>query len=137
MQEEKIRLVKASWRKLKNIDPHLLGDTFYSKLFADHPSARRIFKGPMETHYERTYALINLLITRLERIDELDLEFIYIIEEHKKIGLKPEHYQWMGSAFIWTIAQGYGTEWNTNLQSAWQDFVSKLNASLNKALAVM
>jgi hemoglobin-like flavoprotein len=43
MNKEQIQLVKQSWKLLRNIDPAIVGDLFYSKLFADNPQVKKCF----------------------------------------------------------------------------------------------
>jgi len=46
-------LVKQTWKLFREIDPRLVGDTFYSKLFNDTPSLRRMFPKNMNDQYRK------------------------------------------------------------------------------------
>jgi hypothetical protein len=46
MTEEQVALVKRTWRIFRDIDPVLVGDVFYSKLFVEHPSLKHFLKLP-------------------------------------------------------------------------------------------
>jgi hemoglobin-like flavoprotein len=43
MTEAEVRMIKKSWASIRSIDPVTVGDLFYSKLFTDHPSLRKMF----------------------------------------------------------------------------------------------
>ena len=45
---DQIQLVKQTWMSLRDVDPALLGDVFYSRLFLEHPSLRSLFIMPLE-----------------------------------------------------------------------------------------
>ncbi len=47
MTKEEIKLVKQSWRIFRSIDPAVVGDLFYSKLFTDNPGIRKMFPDQM------------------------------------------------------------------------------------------
>ena len=58
MNANQILLIKKSWRLLRQVAPELVGDTFYSKLFYDHPELRRMFPKEMDEQYKK---LIDML----------------------------------------------------------------------------
>jgi hemoglobin-like flavoprotein len=53
MNKEQIQLVKQSWKLLRNIDPAIVGDLFYSKLFADNPQVKKMFPKNMKEQYKK------------------------------------------------------------------------------------
>ena len=44
MTREQILLVKKTWNIFREIDPILVGDVFYSKLFFDMPYLEKLFQ---------------------------------------------------------------------------------------------
>ena len=48
LSEHQIKLVKQSWLKLRGIDPKTIADLFYTKLFTDTPSLRKMFPTDMQ-----------------------------------------------------------------------------------------
>jgi hemoglobin-like flavoprotein len=53
MTNEQIKIVKQSWRIFRSIDPAIVGDLFYSKLFADNPQVKKMFPKNMEEQYKK------------------------------------------------------------------------------------
>jgi hemoglobin-like flavoprotein len=44
MTEEQVAIVKRTWKIFRDINPVLVGDVFYSKLFIEYPSLKHFFK---------------------------------------------------------------------------------------------
>lgn len=116
---EQIQLVKSSWGPFRRIDPKLIGDVFYSKLFMEHPSLRRLFPKNMEEQYQKLLAMVNLIVGRLNQIDKLTDDISEMARRHVHYGVKAEHYTAVGNALFWTLEQGMGKDWVPEVQKAW------------------
>lgn len=116
---EQIQLVKSSWGPFRRIDPKLIGDVFYSKLFMEHPSLRRLFPKDMEEQYQKLLAMVNLIVGRLNQIDKLTDDISEMARRHVHYGVKAEHYTAVGNALFWTLEQGMGKDWVPEVQKAW------------------
>ena len=112
-------LIKRSWNKVRNIDPVVVGDAFYSKLFFDKPALRRMFPVEMDAQYRKLLDMLNMIVMRLDRLDELTEEIIAMAKRHEGYGVRPEHYGPVGEALIWTLKTGLSHEWNDELKDAW------------------
>ena len=71
LTKKEIVLIKKSWSLLGKVDPVIVGDVFYSKLFFDNPELRKMFPEDMESQYRKFVDMLNTIIARLEKIDEL------------------------------------------------------------------
>lgn len=103
----------------RGIDPAVVGDTFYSKLFLENPSLRKMFPKNMELQYGKLLDMLNLIVIRLDRLDELNDEIVALAKRHIKYGVRPGHYRLIGNALIWTLRQGLGRDWNEEINEAW------------------
>ena len=119
MTHEQIMLVKRSWSILQKVDPALVADVFYSKLFADKPSLRRMFPINMTDQYRKIIDMINVVVSRLDRIDELTDDIAAMAERHVGYGVKNVHYALVGNALLWTLEKGLGKDWTTDVKAAW------------------
>ena len=63
--------------------------------------------------------MFSLLVARLERLDELTEDIKQLVIRHVQYGTKPEHYQYVGNALIWTLKQASSDSWNKETQDAW------------------
>jgi len=116
---EQIHIVKTSWKPFRRIDPKLVGDVFYSKLFMEHPSLRKMFSRNMEEQYLKLFDMVNIFIARLSELDRLETDIVLLARRHVQYGVKPEHYSAVGCALIWTIKQGMGRDWVPDVANAW------------------
>jgi len=119
MSDHEIMLVKKSWNSFRNIDPVIVGDAFYSKLFYDRPELRRMFPDKMEEQYRKLIDMLNTIVARLERLDEISEEISAMARRHEGYGVKPEYYKPVGAALLWTLKKGLTTEWNEEINQAW------------------
>ena len=133
MTEEQIILIKKSWRLLRNIDPQIVGDTFYSKLFADNRSLRKMFPTDMEQQYRKLIDMLSAIVMRLDNIDELTDNIAAMAQRHVQYGVKPLHYSLVGKALLWTLKQGLGKDWNKETAEAWSNCYTLLANAMIQA----
>ncbi len=119
MTDRQIQLVKQTWRLLREVDPHLLGDVFYRRLFMEFPGVRLLFRGPMDAQYEKFVAMLSFIVARIDRPDALRDEVVEMAKRHEGYGVKPFHYPLVAEALLWTLEKGLGKAWNEDVQQAW------------------
>ena len=119
MTEQQIKLVKKSWSFFREIKPEVVADAFYSKLFMDNPSLRKMFPNDMKMQYGKLIDMLNIVVARLDRLDELTDDIIEMGVRHKGYGVKPEQYAMVGNALLWTLKNGLGNDWNNDIENAW------------------
>jgi len=119
MTTEQILLVKKSWSIFREIDPVLVGDVFYSKLFFDMPSLEKLFHTPKEEQSRKLIEMLSVIVGRLDRLEELTEEIKQLAIRHVQYGVKEQHYKGVGSALLWTLRQGLGNDWNEKVDEAW------------------
>jgi len=119
MTTTQIQLIKKSWKYLQQVKPEIIGDVFYSKLFADTPSLRKMFPKDMDSQYRKLIDMLNIIITRLERLDELSGEIAAMATRHAGYGARPAHYKMVGRALLWTLEKGLGNDFTAEVKQAW------------------
>lgn len=118
MTQEQIRLVQQSWELVKPIakDAAII---FYDKLFIAAPGVRYLFKEDNSVQAAKLAMMLNFVVGKLHRIDDIIDEVQNLGARHNKYGAKPEHYEVVGSCLIATLKEGLGENWNDELQEAW------------------
>jgi hemoglobin-like flavoprotein len=119
MTKEQILLVKKSWGIFREIDPVLVGDVFYSKLFFDMPFLEKLFHTPKEEQSRKLIEMLSVIVGRLDRLEELTEEIKQLAIRHVQYGVKEQHYKAVGTALLWTLRQGLGNDWNEKVNEAW------------------
>jgi nitric oxide dioxygenase len=133
MTNHEIALVKKSWSILQKIDPAIVADVFYSKLFSDKPALRRMFPARMDQQYRKLIDMLSVIIARLDRLEELTADMEAMARRHVGYGVKEQHYKLVGTALLWTLQKGLGADWNAELHDAWISCYNKLSGVMINA----
>jgi nitric oxide dioxygenase len=130
MTEAQMMLVKKTWAMFRNIDPVIVGDVFYSRLFFQEPSLEKMFKSSMTEQYQKLIDMLSTIVARLERMDEISYDIQQLAIRHIKYGVKPAHYEMVGNALLWTLEQGLGNDWNEEVKEAWVKCYTSISSSM-------
>jgi len=125
-----IALIKKSWIDVRKIKPEILGDVFYTKLFYDNPELRKMFPQEMEEQNKKLIDMLNVIIERLENLNELKGEIIAVAKRHVDYGVKTEHYNMVGAALLWTLQKALGKDWTEELKTAWINCYNGLSGTM-------
>ena len=120
MTKQQVQLVKQTWKLLREVNPALLGDVFYGRLFFKYPFLRPLFKGPMDSQYQKFVDMLSLIVARIDRPDMLVTEISALSRNHKGYGVQPSHYEDVKDALLWTLEGGLGNDWNDAVKQAWE-----------------
>ena len=119
MTKDQILLIKKTWSIFREIDPVLIGDVFYSKLFFDMPQLENLFHTPKEDQSKKLVNMLSIIIGRLDNLEALTEEIKHLAIRHVQYGVKEQHYKAVGTALLWTLQQGLGRDWNEDVRKAW------------------
>ncbi|GAB2555471.1 globin domain-containing protein [Spirosoma areae] len=129
-----IKLVKQTWTTLRDVDPALLGDVFYTHLFIQHPNLRPLFNSPMLSQYNKLVEMLNFAVARVDMPNELQVTLQQLGLRHQQYGVKPEHYSAVGNALLWTLQTALGSTWTVEVGTAWGEFYQWLAHSMQNDL---
>lgn len=132
MTDTQVAIVKKTWRLLRSVDPAIVGDTFYSKLFTDNPVLRRMFPTRMEEQYRKLVDMLNMIVARLDQPDVLNDEIVAMGQRHAGYGVRPGHYKLVGNALLWTLQHGLGADWTEEVKAAWKGCYNEVAAMMQK-----
>ena len=130
LTKKETALIKKSWTSLNKLDPNLVGDIFYSKLFFENPELRKMFPPDMEGQYKKLVDMLDTIVARLENLDELKGDIVAMAKRHNGYGVKPEHYNLVGKALLYTLQKGLNKEWTDEVRSAWINCYSILSCTM-------
>lgn len=133
MTKDEIILIKRTWRLFREINPLIVGDTFYSKLFHDNPSIRKMFPTEMHQQYQKLIEMLSAVVGRLDNLDELSNDIAAMAQRHVGYGVKPAQYQKIGEALLWTLQQGLGNDFTPEVKAAWAKCYNSLATVMIKA----
>jgi hemoglobin-like flavoprotein len=131
MTSEQIKLIKKTWKIMMGVDPKIIGDAFYSKLFVDHPALRKMFPTDMEKQYVKLVDMLTSIIMHLDYHTNVDMDKLTeISKKHVAYGVKTVHYDMVGNALLWTLKKGLGFEWSQDVNDAWTECYRSLTNTM-------
>ena len=133
MTNKQIDLVKSSWATVATIDPVTVGGLFYNRLFEIAPQLKHMFRNPMPEQSKKLLAMINYVISKLDKLEHILDEVAKLARSHVSYGVKPDHYTVVGEALLWTLEKGLADNWNSELKEAWADCYQILSSAMINA----
>ena len=113
------------------------GELFYNRLFEVAPAVKPLFKHEPKDQARKLMNMVTLIVTKLQKLDDIMNEVKLLAQRHGKYGAQPEHYQIVGQCLLWTLEQGLGPKWNDELKEAWiAVYVTLSGAMIKNQLAI-
>lgn len=134
MTPEQIKLVKDSFAKVAPIADKA-AELFYAKLFELDPALKPLFKGDMVQQGKKLMTMIATAVNSLDRLEEIVPAVQNLGKKHVDYGVKAEDYATVGEALIWTLGQGLGDDFTSDVKDAWVTIYSILADTMTKAAA--
>ena len=120
MTQQQINVVRKTWSVFQKIDPVLIGEVFYEKLFTEHPFLRRLFTNSTQSQARKLIGMLDVIISRIDSLEDLNKDLQSLAVRHAHYGVKSEYYQPVGIALLWMLRQGLGEGWDDEVAAAWQ-----------------
>ena len=132
MTPTQIALVQSSFAKVAPIASDAAA-LFYDRLFATLPEARPLFKGDMDEQGRKLMATLTAVVGSLDRLDAVLPTAKALAIRHVGYGVRPEHYEPVGAALLWTLEQGLGPDFNSDTSEAWRTAYGVLSSAMIQA----
>ena len=129
MTERQILLVKNSWSYVI-VKSEEAGQLFYYRLFEIAPEVKHMFKGDIKEQSKKLMNMVTLIVTKLQKLDEIINEVKLLAQRHGKYGVKPEYYKIVGAALIWTLKEGLQEKWTPETEEAWVKVYGILSSAM-------
>lgn len=118
MNEVQIQLVQESFALVKPI-ASMAADLFYGRLFELDPALRPLFKGDLQEQKTKLMATLAFAVAGLDRPETILPTVQALGRRHVGYGVRPDHYDTVGAALLWTLAQGLGDRFTPEVEEAW------------------
>jgi hemoglobin-like flavoprotein len=134
MTPRQIELVQHS---LNMIGPNLesVAMTFYDRVFEVNPSLRHMFRGPREDQARKLAHVLTLVVRGLSRPQQILGAVEDLGRRHVAYGVRPEHYDAIGDALLWTLHTGFGDAFIPEMREAWTCAYQFLSSTMQRAAA--
>jgi nitric oxide dioxygenase len=118
MTPEQIERVQTTFAKVAPISEVAAG-LFYGRLFEIAPEVRLLFKGDMPDQGRKLMAALGAVVRGLNAPEAILPIVKALAVRHVAYGVKPEHYEPVGEALIWTLDRGLGLDFTSEAREAW------------------
>jgi hemoglobin-like flavoprotein len=126
MTPNQVDLIRASWASVEPIQD-VAATLFYDRLFVLDPTLRRLFRNAdMAQQKKILMQTLTVVVKSLDRLDQLVPAIEALGRRHAGYGIRAEHYETVGAALLWTLGQGLGEGFTTDVERAWTQAYSTL-----------
>ena len=118
MTPDQIKQVQQSFAQVAPI-ADMAAVMFYDRLFEIAPAVKPLFHGDMSEQRRKLMATLASVVGGLANLDTVLPAASTLAKRHVNYGVKPEHYDQVGAALLWTLERGLGERWTSDLAAAW------------------
>jgi hemoglobin-like flavoprotein len=118
MTPNQIQLVQDSFEKVVPI-ADVAADLFYARLFELDPSLKPLFKTDMKGQGMTLMTMLGTAVRGLAKPERLVPVLQGLGRRHVAYGVKDEHYDTVGAAFLDTLAKAFGDDFTPEVREAW------------------
>ena len=108
---------------------------FYARLFDLDPGLRRLFPEDLLDQQRKLMQLLGAGVRGLSRPEQLFPVLRDLGRRHTGYGVRPEDYDTVGAALIWTLERGLGDAFGPDLRAAWTAAYAVMAAAMQEGTA--
>lgn len=132
MPPEKIKLVQDSWSKVAPIADQV-ATLFYGRLFEIAPEVKPLFTSDINEQGKKLTQMLSVAVNGLPRLETILPAVQDLGRRHNDYSVKPEHYEPVEEALLWTLEQGLGDEFTPEVRDAWTETYVTLAGAMKEA----
>lgn len=118
MTPDQIDLVQDTFKRVVPIKEQA-AELFYKRLFELDPSLEAMFTGDMRVQGQKLMSAIATVVGGLKSWEQVEPAVRQLGQRHVGYGVKPEHYETVAAALLWTLEQGLGDAFTGDVKAAW------------------
>jgi hemoglobin-like flavoprotein len=132
MDPIQIRLVQDSFKSVAHIGDQAAA-LFYGRLFELDPQLRKLFKTDTAEQGRKLMTMIGMAVRGLDNVAALVPVVENLGRRHVAYGVQPSHFDTVGAALLWTLKQGLGPAFTSEVESAWAETYTLLANTMKEA----
>ena len=118
MTPTQVKLVQESFEKVVPIADKA-ADIFYTKLFELDPTLKTMFKTDLAEQGKKLMTMLGTAVGGLNHLDKIVPAVQELGKRHVDYGVKPDHYNTVATALLYTLETGLGSAWTPEVKEAW------------------
>jgi len=132
MTRQQIALVQRSFDAVQPI-LNAAALLFYDRLFELDPSLRALFRGSLEDQADKLAQALTVVVTNVDRQEQIKGAIEALGRRHAGYGVRDQHYTTVGEALLWTLEQGLGEAFTSDVRDAWAAAYSWISFTMRRA----
>lgn len=132
MSPQQIAQLRGSWA-LVQATPGPVAAMFYDRLFTLDPSLRPLFRGDMAEQGRKLIAALAFVVEGLDDLPQRLPVIQALARRHVGYGVQAAHYDTVGRALLWTLAQGLGDAATDEVLQAWRQAYAVVSGAMIEA----
>jgi hemoglobin-like flavoprotein len=134
MTNTQIELVQTTFKSVQPI-AETAAELFYKRLFEIDPSLRPMFRGDMQEQGRKLMQMLAVAVAGLTRFDQLLPAVEDMGRRHAGYGVRDEHYATVAQALLWTLEQGLGPAFTSEVREAWTTMYVAIATAMQRGAA--
>jgi nitric oxide dioxygenase len=118
LTDRQVLIIKLSWSYI-SIRLDDFGAAFYKILFELDPSLREMFKSDMGKQMKKFGEMVNHIVSQLQSVEALEVDFNKLGESHAGFGVRYEHYDTVAIAFLLALKKTLRRKMSDETHEAW------------------
>jgi hemoglobin-like flavoprotein len=115
---EQVELVQSSFQQVLPI-ADAAGTLLYERIFFLAPESRALFDEDIAPQAKRLMGAVKVAVDGLHRLDEVGPFLVKLGARHVHYGVQPELLAVGADALLWTLEQGLGEAFTSDVRDAW------------------
>ena len=92
-----------------------------------------MFKGDMTEQGRKLMTMITMVVNSLDQLGQILGAVEDLGRRHVGYGVKDQHYDTVGVALIWTLGQGLGSGFTSEVKESWISAYATLSTAMKQA----
>ena len=115
---QQIALIQSSFQQVLPM-ADAAGLLLYERIFVLAPETRSLFADDIRPQASRLMAAVKFAVDRLHDLDAVQPFLMKLGARHVGYGVRPEHFEVVAEALLWTLERGLGEAFSPDVREAW------------------
>ena len=134
MTPSECRLVRQTFPLLQEYSVSL-ALLFYGRLFELDPGAQKLFHNDLALQSKKLLDMLASVVESLDNFGSLLPRLAELGRKHAGFGVRPEQYETLTTALLWTFSQALGPDFDSPTQDAWRHALEVISRAMKAGAA--
>jgi nitric oxide dioxygenase len=123
------RLMRESFDSVRTMAGPV-GLLFYGKLFEMAPTVRPMFHSDLELQVRKLMEMLSSVVESLDNFESIRPKLEELGRKHARYGVRPEQYETLTRALLWTLGEALGADFDQNTSEAWKNALGAISEAM-------